>query len=184
MIKNDIEVYLKELGKSLKKKWRGTGYEIELIVVGGASIILNYDFRQSTVDIDAYNDKLSSIKESVNEIRDKYDLPNDWLNSDFQYTSSFSDKLRQYAKYYRTYGNTLVVYTVNEEYLLCMKLVAFRPDRHDIDDIIGIVANSPNGINLHKIDNAMNELYGGWDLVGQEAKHFINGLLSNNEDTV
>lgn len=177
MIKTDIDTYLSELGKSLKKKWRGTGYQLELIIVGGASIILNYNFRKSTIDIDAYNDRLSSIKESVNEIRDRFDLPDNWLNSDFQYTSSFSEQLRRYSKYYKTYGNTLIVYTVNEEYLLCMKLVAFRPDRHDIDDILGIMDNSPNGITLEKIDRAMNDLYGGWNLVSEEARLFINQLL-------
>ncbi len=52
-----------------------------------------------------------------------------------------------------------------------MKLVAFRQDRHDIDDILGIT--------LDKIDRAMNDLYGGWDLVSEEARLFVNELFTS-----
>lgn len=176
MTNEEIELYLRELGSLLKKKLRKTHYKIEIVIVGGASVLLNYGFRESTQDIDAYNDKLSSIKESVNEIRDKYNLTDDWLNSDFQYTSSFTENIRQYAKHYKTYGNTLIVYTIDEEYLICMKLVAFRTDKHDLDDIVGIISNAKETITLSKIDKAMHDLYGGWSLVSDEAKEFITAL--------
>lgn len=60
-----------------------------------------------------------------------------------------------------------------------MKLVAFRQDRHDIDDILGIIDNSLSGITLDKIDRAMNDLYGGWDLVSEEARLFVNELFTS-----
>lgn len=177
MRRTDIEKYLNVLGKTLKKECKNTGYQIELIIVGGASIILNYSFRESSNDIDAYTDKLISIKEVINKITDEYKLNAKWLNSDFTKTTSFSKKLRQCAKPYKIYHNTLRVYTVAEEYLICMKLIAFRIDRHDLDDIVGIIKNSENNITYDKIDAAMIQLYGSWDRVSDNAKLFIKSMF-------
>lgn len=43
--KNDLDLYFSELGKLLKKKIRNKNISVEIIVVGGASILLNYNFR-------------------------------------------------------------------------------------------------------------------------------------------
>ena len=67
--KTDIENYLKELGKELKKRGRGT--PMEIILVGGASILVNYDFRVSSYDIDAYYAKASIMKECINAVKER-----------------------------------------------------------------------------------------------------------------
>ena len=91
-------MYFSELAKEIKKEC-GRDANVELIVVGGASILLNYDFRESTIDVDALVSSRISIKESINRVGDKYGLPNGWINSDFKTTNSFSPKIVQFSKY-------------------------------------------------------------------------------------
>lgn len=185
MNRQDIDKYLNTLGKCLRKRSKNTDFEFEIIIVGGASIVLNYDFRQSTLDIDAYTSKLTSIKEGIREIQEKFDLEDNWLNSDFKFTPSYTENLRTYAKFYKNYYGILNVYTITGEYMICMKLVAFRSERTDIDDIMGIINNSTKNITYDTINSAMYKLYNGWDRVSNEAKLFIKKLLcSNNEAAV
>lgn len=173
MNRENIDNYLKELGKSLKKKIKYPEYRLEIVIVGDASIILNHGFRESTMDVDAYYDKLASINECIYEVQEKFDLTDDWINSDFKNTTSFSENIRRYSKFYRNFGRILDVYTIDNEYLICMKLVAFRLDRHDLDDILGIISESTYIITYEMIDKAMHDLYGGWERVTDAAIAFI-----------
>ena len=49
--KDNLDFYLKELAKEYKKQARGM--DAELILIGGASVLINYGFREMTTDIDA-----------------------------------------------------------------------------------------------------------------------------------
>lgn len=135
--KEKIDKYLIELGKEFKK--RGKGIQAEIILVGGASVIINYNFRQTSFDIDGIYNHPSIMKESINAVGDKFGLPNGWLNDDFRKTKSFSPKIIQYSKYYKTLSNVLMIRTVSEEYLVAMKLVSARKYKSDLSDIAGII---------------------------------------------
>lgn len=52
MKKEDINLYLKELTKVIRKNKRNSDATYELILIGGASILVNYEFRNSTSDVD------------------------------------------------------------------------------------------------------------------------------------
>ncbi len=82
----------------------------------------------------------SAMKEAVNTVGDRLGLPNGWLNADFKNTSSYSPKLSQYSKYYRTYSNVLNIRTISAEYLVAMKLMSGRRYKKDLSDIIGILS--------------------------------------------
>lgn len=71
--KNNIERYLNELSKELKKEF-GKNSEFELIIVGGASILLNYSFREQTLDVDAFISNQNTIKEAIKSTAEKYGL--------------------------------------------------------------------------------------------------------------
>ena len=90
--KNNLNIYLKEFAKVFKKL-NGSKMPAEIILVGGAAVLANYEFRKSTGDIDAVIKSSSVVKEAINIIADKYNLPNDWLNTDFEKTNSYSKKL-------------------------------------------------------------------------------------------
>ena len=57
-----------------------------ILPIGGASILINYGFRDSTYDVDAVIGAASAMKDAINYVTDQLGLPNGWLNDDFQYT--------------------------------------------------------------------------------------------------
>ena len=72
--------------------------------------------------MDAIINASASMKDTINYVGDKNDLPNGWLNTDFMNTDSYSPKIIQYSQYYRTYSNVVSLRTVTAEYLVAMKL--------------------------------------------------------------
>ena len=123
--KENIDTYLKELGKEYRKRI-GKGLPAELILIGGASVLINYGFRNMTTDIDALIHAASGMKDAINSVRDHFGLPNGWLNEDFKNTGSYTSKIVEHSQYYKTYSNVLTVRTVSSEYLIAMKLRAGR----------------------------------------------------------
>lgn len=183
--KENIDHYFLMLSKELKKEF-GRNAEIELVVVGGAAVLLNYGFRNSTMDIDAIVASHSSIKDAVNRVSDICGLPNGWINSDFQKTKSYSPKLIAHSKFYKKYNQTLVVRTVAAEYLVAMKLSSLRPYKYDRSDIVGIIQtqDSNNFITKERVDNAVRELYDGWENLPEEAQSIIDKIYDdiNNKE--
>ena len=84
--KDNMNMYFSELAKELKKEF-GRKSRFELIVVGGAAVLMNYSFRESTQDIDAVTSTRTSIKDAINRTGDRLGLPNGWINSDFTQTA-------------------------------------------------------------------------------------------------
>lgn len=180
--KANLEYYLKELAKEYKK--RGKGTPAEMILVGGASVLINYDFRMASYDIDADYDEPYVMKDAINAVGDKFGLPNGWVNSDFKKTASYSPKIVQYSEYYKTFSGVLTVRTVRAEYLVAMKLVSGRQYKKDLSDIAGIVleqrqADKP--LNYEIIDKAVTDLYGGWHKVSDYAKEVLVQVLSSDD---
>lgn len=181
--KDNLDIYLKELAKAFRK-FNGKSMPAEIILIGGAAILTNYGFREMTTDVDAIIHASSSMKDAINYVRDKYNLPNDWLNADFMRTSSYSPKLNEFSTYYRTFSNVLTVRTISAEYLIAMKLRSGRKYKNDLSDIIGILAEHQKigqPISFHDIDTAVVNLYGGWTDFPTDSLDFIkNAILSEN----
>lgn len=177
--KENLNTYLKELGKEYKKI-NGKSMPAEIILIGGAAILANYGFREMTTDVDAVIHAVSSMKEAVNHVGDKYNLPNGWLNADFMKTDSYSSKLDQYSVYYREFSNVLTVRTVSAEYLIAMKLCSGRKYKKDLSDVIGILAEHEKRgepITIDRIDKAVTDLYGSWDKISEDSENFIHEAM-------
>ena len=101
--KEQLDNIFKDIGKELKKKLKNKNFSYELIIVGGASILLNYSFRISTIDIDCLDVNDALMNEIINEITNKYQLPNGWINTDFTKTNSYTPKIIQYSSFYKSY---------------------------------------------------------------------------------
>ena len=175
--KENLDYYLKELAKEFRKR-NGKNTPAEIVLVGGAAILANYGFREMTYDIDAVITASSAMKEAVNTVGDRLGLPNGWLNADFKNTSSYSPKLSQYSKYYRTYSNVLNIRTISAEYLVAMKLMSGRRYKKDLSDIIGILSEQERRgepLSYRQIDCAVRNLYGGGD--GNLNFHFLLTML-------
>ena len=181
--KENLDRILNELSKEYKKLG-GKKMPAEIVLIGGAAVIENYGFRDMTTDIDAVIDAASMMKEAINHVGDRLNLPNGWLNDDFKKTDSYSKSLSEISVYYRTFSGVLNVRTVSAEYLIAMKLKAGRKYKNDLSDVVGILAEHKakgDGISYDKIDSAMVKLYGGWGNVPEDSIVFIKDLMVNGD---
>lgn len=184
--KENLDSYLKELAKEYCKLG-GKAMPAEIILIGGAAIIANYSFRNMTTDIDAVIHAASVMKDAINNVGERLNLPIGWLNADFMHTLSYSPKLEQYSVYYKSFYGVLNVRTISAEYLIAMKLCSGRKYKNDLSDIIGILyehekQNIP--ITMNKIRQAVTNLYGKWEYISADSQKFIEDamLLDNLEE--
>ena len=155
--KENLDTYLRELAKEFRRL-NGKRVPAEIVLVGGAAILTNYGFRDMTTDIDAIIHATSSMKDAINHVGDKFDLPNGWLNADFMHTGSYSPKLDEFSVYYKSFYGVLSVRTIAAEYLIAMKLRSGRKYKNDLSDVIGILAEHKKKgepITFEKIDAAV-----------------------------
>ena len=186
MLHNDIQkemidMYLKELAKEFKRITRRKT-SAEIIIVGGGSVLLNYDFRMNSVDVDAFNTYDSAIKDAAKLVADKYNLSQQWLNDDFKKTPSYSPRLRQYSSYYKTFSNVLEIRTISREYLVAMKMVSGRKYKNDLSDILGILYyhyKNNDEITYQQIEKAVVDLYSNFDRIKEDVVEFVKTAIEN-----
>lgn len=179
--KDNLDRYLKELSKEFRKM-NGSRMQAEIILIGGASVLINYGFREMTYGMDAIIQASSSMKDAINHVGDRLGLPNGWLNTDFMKTTSYTPKLIQYSKYYKTFSNILRVRTVSAEYLVVMKLMAGRQYKNDLSDVVGILLEQQKTgkeISLDSIKRAAGELYDGYENLPETTRAFIEAVYQN-----
>ena len=161
--KDNAYTILKAFAKEYKKQ-NGSHVPTEIVIVGGGSILLNYGFREYTQDFDILVQSMEMIKSVSYRVADQYNLPGDWMNTDFYHTASYSVKLREVSKHFCSFnGGSLEIRTVNAEYLIAMKMVSAREYRNDISDIVGILIylkKDARDFSMDKIDAAIQYLYG------------------------
>ena len=126
MNKQASEKYLRMLGEELQKR-QVTG---EILLAGGAVMLLKIQNREVTKDIDAYfpPEQADIIREAAKIVADREGLAYDWLNDaveGFFYTQPPTEEWAEYPG--------LRVYFPSLDYLFAMKVVAGRPQ--DIDDM-------------------------------------------------
>ena len=181
--KEKLDSYLKAVAKQFRKL-NGKSMPAEITLIGGASILINYGFRDSTYDVDALIHASSSMKDAINFVTDTMGLPNGWLNEDFKNTKSYTPRLVNYSKYYRTFSNVVTVRTITGEYLVAMKLMAYRQYKHDISDVVGILRDQQKAgdpLTFEQIDTAVKNLYDGWENLPAEAQTMIQGILEKED---
>lgn len=179
--KDNLDNYLRELSKEFRRM-NGSRMPAEIILIGGAAVLVNYGFREMTYDIDAIIQASSSMKDAINQVGDRFGLPNGWLNSDFMHTPSYTQKLVQYSQYYKTFSNVLRIRTVSAEYLVAMKLMAGRAYKNDLSDVVGILLEQQRAekeIPFDSIRRAAEELYGGYENLPEASRSFIEAVYQN-----
>ena len=169
--------------RALAREYRrlvGKTMPAELTLIGGASVLINYGFRDVTYDIDAIIEGSSAMRDAITKVGDDFGLPAGWLNSDFKKTLSYTTKLLEHSVYYKTFSNILTIRTISSEYLVAMKLMSSRKYKNDISDIAGILAEqkkSGNPLSLEKIKAAVTDLYGGCDKIPDESWLIIESII-------
>lgn len=179
--KENLDRYLKELAKEFRRL-NGKTMPAEMILIGGASILANYGFRETTYDMDAIIQASSAMKEAINHVGDLLGLPNGWLNTDFVQTKSYSPKLIAHSEYYKTFSNILTIRTVAAEYLIAMKLMSGRKYKYDLSDIVGILLEHQKDgkpIGLEQIEAAVCNLYGSIDSLSPDSSAFLQAVIES-----
>lgn len=183
--KDNIDLYLKELAKEYRRQV-GKGTPAKLILIGGASVLVNYGFRNMTTDIDALIQAASGMKDAINSVGDRFGLPHGWLNADFKSTVSYTPKLYEFSVYYRTFSNVLTVRTISAEYLIAMKLRSGRQYKSDLSDVLGILAEHEKRgtpITTEQIRKAVENLYGEWTSLPEASQSFIDNVMADGHFT-
>lgn len=181
--RENMDTYLKAIAKQYRKLVK-KAMPAEITLVGGASILINYGFRDSTYDIDALIHAASAMKDAINYVTDTMNLPNGWLNEDFKNTKSYTPRLMTYSKPYRQFSNSVTIRTISGEYLVAMKLMAFRQYKHDISDIVGILrehTHADDPLTYERIDTAVRNLYDSWENLPTGAQKMLQDILSHDD---
>jgi len=129
----ELEKALTRLGQLLRER-RVTG---EIAVLDGAAIVLGFDFRSATQDVDVMiTQGHGQIVKAQREVETELKLPPNWLNEQgTSYLSEHSD-----FKLFKTYPSEgqfgLRVLMATPQYLLAMRLLSLRQYGHDVQDIV------------------------------------------------
>ena len=177
--KDNIDDLLSQLAKEFRKL-NGNKTPAEIVIIGGAAIVTQYGFRASTTDIDAVIVASSVMKDAINIVGDRNGLPTGWINQDFKKTSSYSPKIREFSKHYKTFSNIVEVRILPSEYNVAMKLASLREYKYDISDIIGIIQS--DAISRDSIDKAVDDLYGGYEKLShhREAVKLLDSIFASD----
>ena len=181
--KENLDHYLKELAKEFRKR-NGKTVPAEIVLIGGASVVINYGFREMTNDMDAIISATSSMKEAINNVGDRFGLPNGWMNSDFMNTISYTPKIIQFSEFYKVFSNVITVRTVTGEYLIAMKLMSGRQYKYDLSDVVGILweqERKGQPLTLEQIQKAIVDLYDSYDRLPLESRSFIERTLADGK---
>jgi hypothetical protein len=125
--RQDIEEGLRRLGELAESQ----GFHIQLTLVGGAAMVLGFDARQSTRDVDAViiePEEARRVRSLARVIAEEHDWPEDWLNDGAKgYMVGLSKGIRLFS------APGIEVHSPSLYQLLAMKLSAWRDDV-DISD--------------------------------------------------
>ena len=127
LTRQEIVQALERLGELAHQQ----GYSIELLLMGGAAMVLMYNARPSTRDVDVLiisPEKAQIVRDLAEQVAQEYDLPKDWLNDGAKgYLVGVSEGE---VIFFRP---GIVVKSPAVAQLLAMKLSAWRDDV-DIED--------------------------------------------------
>ena len=157
---------LDSLFEKLSEKYSEFGgtEPIKIYLVGGTAIMSRFQYRQSTLDADAFFPKTESLLKASAWVAEHENLPSDWLNDAFVGTNSFSQVIFCKMDLYKEYGNGLIsVYRLPAVYMIAMKMRSNRPTGGDLDDVLKMIAEIRHlggKIAMTEIEDAYIDLYG------------------------
>ncbi len=112
----------------------------ELCIFGGAAMILAFDARQSTRDVDGVFVPKSAVAGAIEEVAGELQLPRNWLNDGVKgWASSAGDLVAEGMPQF----SHLRVLRPSAQYLLAMKCLAARAGDYDTsgdkEDVITLI---------------------------------------------
>ena len=135
-----LEVALERLGEYAAEE----GKVIEISIYGGSALLLTFDQRASTRDVDAVFDKdRDFVRHAAAKIADEFGWNSNWINDGVKGFLSARDVQPEAKALFRSYpagdGAGLRVFLATPSYLFAMKCLAMRlggvEASQDVDDI-------------------------------------------------
>ncbi len=135
-----LEAAFNELGR----RAHAVGRTIEIVIYGGAALLLTLKQRVATKDVDGVFDRDKDfVKKLAAEMAEEFNWDQDWLNDGVKGWLSKSDSDPDVKKLFKTYPSEnepgLRVFIPRPEYMFAMKCRAMRvggiEGSSDIDDI-------------------------------------------------
>lgn len=150
------------------------GVEGRVFVVGGAAMVLAFDARKATRDVDAIFEPKTQVHEASRKVAESLDLPDDWLNDAVKPYTPGTDPMA--LPIFEKPG--LVVTAASARYMLAMKLRAARVELDASD--IGFLADL---LGLHRADEVLQV---GIDRYGEQnlpvrARYLVSELFPEDE---
>ncbi|MDP9360649.1 MAG: DUF6036 family nucleotidyltransferase [Acidobacteriota bacterium] len=115
---------------ALSAEFEHDGERAEIVVVGGAALVMLFEARETTKDVDAYflAPEASQVRAAAARVAQRLDLPEDWLNDG---AKGFMVGVTTGELLYES--PFLIARAASSAQLLAMKLAAWR-DAIDRDD--------------------------------------------------
>ncbi|MDQ2829026.1 MAG: hypothetical protein M3Y74_08245 [Chloroflexota bacterium] len=169
MTTDDIRRNFELLGQELV----GRGVTGEIVVAGGAAMLLVIRNRDTTRDVDAYfATNPQEIRAAAAVVARKEGLPPHWLNDGVKGFFYSQPPTSLWAEY-----PGLRLYTVDPDYLLAMKVLAARPQ--DVGDITALV----DYIGLSSAPDilAVVQRYIPASLLSPRSRYLVEDLMARRE---
>jgi hypothetical protein len=115
--------------EELNDELQATNIKGEVCLYGGAVMCLVYDARPATKDVDAVFKPTTEIRQAVERVAERNNLPSDWLND------AVKDFLVPHQQKVFFDLPNLKVYVPEPDYLLAMKAISARVESYDPEDV-------------------------------------------------
>lgn len=148
------------------------GIRGEVGVVGGAAMVLAFNARQSTRDVDAVFEPSTRIRDAAALVAKKQKLPQDWLNDA---AKGYMPADTQPRSILLTLP-FLSVWVPPPQYLLAMKAIAARFDSNDAADLRTLIAH----MGLRRVDEVLEvvERYYPRNQIPPKTQFFLEELFA------
>ena len=164
--------------RALERECARRGIAGEICIYGGAEMVLVFDARPATRDVDAVFCPKAEILGASRAIADELGIPADWLNDGVKGFLSHNEELTDDLIPELESLPNLRIFTPTPEYLLAMKCMAARSeetseDRGDVEFLI-------RALGLHT-EEAVSEIVGRFyplERIHVKTRYFVAEVVS------
>ncbi len=159
-----------EIMECLNEKLGENKMELSLNIYGGTVMMICFDVRPATKDIDALFNTSPHLNNILQEIAEVYDLDSNWINQDIKEPLKYL-KMEDLKELYKF--NNLKIYVPSAEQMLALKLLSARPEPYkDFEDAEYLIKY----LKIEDLDSVIKifEKYVGRKYLGDRQKMFLN----------
>lgn len=165
----------------LEAKCELLGIAGEICIYGGAGMVLVFDARSSTRDVDAVLRPKTELLAAAQTVAEELGLPADWLNDGVKGFLSHNEELCEEVIVDLEGLSYLRVLYPSAEYLLAMKCMAARSDgsSEDRNDVAFLLKS----LGLHTEEEVLEiiERFYPRDHIHIKTRYFVNEVLADSK---